>query len=234
MVSMTGFAPLQGFNAVRELLVGRTGLDTRPSLDEVLNRHQMSEDSMVDWNPKLGGLLPVPVGSHRLTATEGRMLDHLTVHRGVLGLQEFRGIQEQALSVARTRVGDGIVDGHGDAFRHAFWSARLTQAFGAEWARAFTSAHEANPGNTAGAEAMDLHNNSVGIRIAQAHPDANEAELARLVEAALNDGDMVVIDRAGHLAWSDEIARGSTGRDRLGPAQGGQGLPDAYAPVRGY
>lgn len=234
MFPSAGLAPLQGLNSIRELLLGMSGAGNRPNLDDLLSRRQMAEDSMVDWSPKLGGLLPLPVGSHRLTATEGRMLDNLTVQRGLLGLNEFRGIQEQALSVASTRIGDGIVDGHGDAFRHAFWSARLTQAFGAEWARAFTSAHEANPGNTAGAEAMDLHNNSVGIRIGQANPGASEAELSHLIEAALNDGEMVVINRAGNLAWSDDVARGATGRDRLAPMSGGQALPDAYAPVRSY
>ena len=228
-----GFAPLQGLNAIRHLLFAQTDAGTRPGLDELL-RQQMADDTMVDWSPKLGGVLPMPFGGHRLTATEGRMLDNLSVQRGVIGLNTFRGIQEQALGVAQTRIGQGIVDGHGDAFRHAFWSARLTQAFGADWARAFTNAHEANPGNTAGAEAMDLHNNSVGIRIAQAHPHADEAELGRLIEQALDNGEMVVINRAGNLAWSDDVARGSTGRDRLGAATGTLALPDPYTPARGY
>jgi hypothetical protein len=102
-------------------------------------------------------------------------------------------------------------DGHNDAFRHAYWNARLTSQFGAEWTKQFTTAHEgSNPGNST-REAMDLYNNEVGRKIALANPKASPQELADLVKAALDKGELVVIGKNGHLAWSNEVARNDHG-----------------------
>ncbi|MFN3495913.1 MAG: DUF6973 domain-containing protein [Hydrogenophaga sp.] len=105
-------------------------------------------------------------------------------------------------------------DGHRDAFRHSYWSARLTQEYGADWARAFTTAHEGLPGNTADREAMDLYNNSVGIQIAAANPRATPGQLADLVQQAVAKGNTVVIDASGNLEWSDRVALGQHGLAR--------------------
>ncbi|MEJ2085315.1 MAG: hypothetical protein P8Y44_06510 [Acidobacteriota bacterium] len=49
-----------------------------------------------------------------------------------------------------------------DALRHVSWSYRLTQEFGADFAKQVTDAHEKNPGNTPNEHLMDYNNNAVG------------------------------------------------------------------------
>jgi len=123
------------------------------------------------------------------------------------------GIQEVASTRAQTAFGGtGIVDGHADAFRHAYWNALLTQRFDEGWTDDFTTAHERRPDNRPHAEAMDLHNNEVGRRIARESPDADPDELASLVEQAVRDGHTVVIDQDGNLGYSDQIPIGRTGQ----------------------
>ncbi|MDO5621583.1 MAG: LysM peptidoglycan-binding domain-containing protein [Paracoccus sp. (in: a-proteobacteria)] len=102
-------------------------------------------------------------------------------------------------------------DGHVDAYRHALWNARMTQAFGAEWAANYATAHEMINGNPAQREAMDLYNNEVGRQIALDNPNASDAELSRLVKQALDDGRLVVIDQNLNLSWSDQVAVGAHG-----------------------
>ncbi|MGA5545579.1 DUF6973 domain-containing protein [Mycobacterium sp. NPDC051198] len=63
--------------------------------------------------------------------------------------------------------------------------ALMTQRFGEEWTRDFTTAHERLPNNPATAEAMDLHNNET------------------VVVAPNGDGEK--------LAWSDSVKEGEAG-----------------------
>ncbi|WP_229786816.1 DUF6973 domain-containing protein [Actinokineospora fastidiosa] len=58
--------------------------------------------------------------------------------------------------------------------------------------------------------AMDLHNNEVGREIAATTPDASPQELAALVEQAVKDGRMVVIDQNDTLVPSNEVNPGET------------------------
>ena len=102
-------------------------------------------------------------------------------------------------------------DGHNDAFRHAYWNARLTSEYGADWTKQFTTAHEGSNGGSSTREAMDLYNNEVGRQIAIDNPDASPKELADLVKKALDDGKLVVIGGNGHLAWSNTVANGNHG-----------------------
>lgn len=76
---------------------------------------------------------------------------------------------------------------------------------------------------------MDLYNNSVGRRIAIEYPHASDAELADLVQQAIKNGDMVVIDKLGNVAWSDQVAYGQHGSTKAGPAPGVMPRPDANA-----
>lgn len=93
----------------------------------------------------------------------------------------------------------GLNGGLADAFRHTFWSARLTQYFGAEWAARLTTAHERLPLADPVAMAMDLHNNEVGRGLGAAHPDAGRERLHDLVTAAVREGRTVEIGPAGRL-----------------------------------
>lgn len=239
----------------------------KPSLSDIQRNYQVAEDRMANWEPKLGGLIPLGVftGSVRLTATEGAMLDGLTRSRGVIGLRAFEGIKNEAQSVSASRVppakvdsmparvaadinklpagirdqvrnGWPLSDGHTDAFRHAFWNARMTQQFGNEWTTQFATAHEAvdtSVNNSAVREAMDLYNNEVGRKIAADNPNASPAGIADKVKAALDRGELVVVNQSGTLSWSNEVAVGQHGRAQSSNAPGVLPVPAGDAYVRG-
>jgi len=136
------------------------------------------------------------------------MLDEL----GLLGQKDFYDLRGSAYDTADERFPDqGTEDGHNDAFRHAYWNARMVQEYGADWAARFGTAHQSLPGNSADREAMDLYNNEVGRQVAIANPDASPEELADLVEQAVPGGDTVVIDQGGELAYSNDVPPGGTG-----------------------
>ena len=61
-------------------------------------------------------------------------------------------------------------------------------------AKMFTNAHETNPDNPPDEKAMDLHNNSVGLKIGLYYfiPDSNKA-LSNKCYKALQDGELKVI-----------------------------------------
>jgi hypothetical protein len=52
---------------------------------------------------------------------------------------------------------------------------------------------------------MDLFNNELGRSIAADHPDASDTELAQWVLSAVKNGEALVIDAAGNLAWSNSV-----------------------------
>ncbi len=118
---------------------------------------------------------------------------------------EQQGSQRAALSNAAMREWSGQ-DGHMDAFRHALWNAKLTSEFGSNWTKQFTTAHEGSSSGSSVREAMDLYNNEVGRKIATNNPNASAKELESLVKKAVDDGELVVIGRNGHLAWSNTVA----------------------------
>ena len=203
--------------------------DPRPNLNTIRTENQVPDDEIIRYRPRAFGEVDVPFTEGYavwITKTEGELLDRLTRDRGLLGLSEFQDIKSDAFSRAKTQFPDnplprGIAedsaaawqgnDGHRDAFRHTYWSARLTQEYGADWARALTTAHEGLPGNTANREAMDLYNNGIGIQIGAANPKATREQLATLVEQAVSQGKTVVMDSGGNLEWSDRVRVGQHG-----------------------
>ncbi|MFA5123960.1 LysM peptidoglycan-binding domain-containing protein, partial [Zavarzinia sp.] len=211
---------------------------TGGELDRILHDYQIAEDprGTVIWSP--GGIAGWFSDEKReLTATEADLMDSLSI----LGLKDMRDVKGKAETLALERypkpedlrpdfprnpeVRAGFDtwaqnDGHTDAFRHAYWNALMTKRFGEDFAARFASAHEGLHGNPADREAMDLYNNEVGRRIATKNPDASEEELADLVQQAIENGEMVVIDRDGELAWSDEVGYGQHGEANDGPAPG--------------
>lgn len=208
----------------------------RPDLDDVRRDYQVADDEVITYRPRVYGAIEIPLTDGRqMTRAEGELLDRLTRDRGLLGLSGFRDIARDAFAEAERRYSDNAVpanvpagrarewqgnDGHRDAFRHAFWSARLAQEYGPDWARNFTTAHEGLPGNWANREAMDLYNNAIGIRIGAAHRDASPERIAELVRQAIDRGELVVIDRSGQLEWSDRVRPGQHGLSRedvIGP-----------------
>lgn len=208
----------------------------RPNLAEIRAKYQVQDDEMIRWSPKIGGLEADFLGEAKVTRTEGEMLDRLTAARGLFGLNKLRSISSAAFDEATSRFADNPVpegvpeserrdwqfnDGHRDAFRHTYWNALMAKQYGNDWAEAFATAHEGLPGNDANREAMDLYNNEVGRRIAKENPAATSEQLAALIERAVTDGSVVVIDRNGDLAWSDQVRIGQHGLSRpevLAPA----------------
>lgn len=187
---------------------------------ELLEKYQVKTDGTTIWPSGLTGWLAERRGikKERVTQAEAEMLDDLQMRKGLLGLKQFGDIRQDALHVAEGKFdGKGGTDGHADAFRHAYWNALMTQRYGEEWAREFATAHERNPSSNHIPVGMDLHNNEVGRSIAQANPDASPEQLANLVEQAVKDGKMVVIDKNDTLVPSNEVPPGETRETKKTP-----------------
>lgn len=58
---------------------------------------------------------------------------------------------------------------------------------------------------------MDLHNNSIGINIVRNNPNISDEQLQQKIHEAVENGDTVVIDSTGNLAWSNDVPVGQTG-----------------------
>ncbi|WP_124247487.1 hypothetical protein [Gordonia sp. X0973] len=102
-----------------------------------------------------------------------------------------------------------LVDsGYSDAFRHTYWNALMTRRFGADFAKAYGTAHEGLGGNAPAREAMDLYNNEVGRKIAMENPNASPEELATKVRASISNGDNIVVghDLQIHRSTADGAA----------------------------
>jgi hypothetical protein len=107
--------------------------------------------------------------------------------------------QDAARRCIRVFGRSGLNGGLADAFRHTYWSARLTQHFGVEWAARLTTAHERLPSADLVAMAMDLHNNELGRAVGATHLDAGRDPLQDLVESAVRTGETVEIGPDGRL-----------------------------------
>ncbi|RDZ28920.1 DUF6973 domain-containing protein [Lysobacter silvisoli] len=210
--------------------------DPRPNLNDIRTSYQVADDEVITYRPRVFGAIDIPFTDGReMTKTEGALLDRLTRDRGLVGLSEFRDIARNAFAEGERRFPDNPVpsgvpadrarewqgnDGHRDAFRHAYWSARLAQEYGPDWAKAFTTAHEGLPGNWANREAMDLYNNSIGVQIGAANRNATPEQLANLIGQQLDQGKLVLMNSSGNLEWSDRVRVGQHGLspdDVIGP-----------------
>lgn len=216
-------APAEGGSGPDPTAPGDAGSHavTQEDADRILKDYQVEDDEVVVWGP-LGGTETSGSGSgtftRKMTRREAELLSEL-------GLGEFLQLyrdQERAWEETAERYGDengedphpvpqAFNDDHGDAFRHAYVNALTVRNTGEEWAEDFWTAHEAVPGNLPAREAMDLYNNEVGRRIAVENPDASPDELADLVEQAVADGEMVVIDAEGRLVPSNSVSPDETG-----------------------
>jgi hypothetical protein len=87
-----------------------------------------------------------------------------------------------------------------DAFRHAYWQALNAKKIGSYMAKLFADAHESeNTPDVENETQMDLHNNSVGNKIGMLNMSATEQELVELIQKAMSNGEMVVIDEKGNV-----------------------------------
>jgi hypothetical protein len=209
---------------------GEPPVVTQADTARIRTDYQVSDDpgGVVKWKPSgfTGWVADTFGGSPRavqVTASEAKMLDNM----GPLDLKAMNDIKTHAQDEANKRFPSQARipanDDHTDAFRHAYWNAQMTRSFGQQFAQDYTNAHERVPGNTPNREAMDLYNNEVGRRIAHEHPLASDSQLADLVEKAVRDGKMVVLDSSGNLVPSNAVTPGQTGHEpNNAPALPGQ------------
>jgi hypothetical protein len=128
---------------------------------------------------------------NRLTPAEKAVLAALTLRNPAAPLL-IQNSKDKAFSETASRFGHNGHNDQSDAFRHCFWSSMLSRDLGYFWAKAFTDAHESDPGNPAGEKRMDLHNNSVGLKIGFYYfiPDSNTA-LSDKCYKALQNGELI-------------------------------------------
>ncbi|MFC6015423.1 DUF6973 domain-containing protein [Plantactinospora solaniradicis] len=177
----------------------------------IMGEYQVADDPNKEMFP--GAPLSWFTEQREVTASEAAILRELQDQHGALGLKKFQEIHDEAFAVADARfTSPDRNDDQNDAFRHAYWNARLTQEFGEDWTNRFTSAHETLPGNPAAREAMDLYNNEVGRSVAVANPDTSPQELADKVQEAVQQGRTVVIGGDGQLDYSDQVRTEDTGK----------------------
>ncbi|MBF6134730.1 hypothetical protein IU501_17180 [Nocardia otitidiscaviarum] len=198
--------------------LGNRNIPLDPKLAEILRTNQVNAtDQPVQLYPD-GALLDAirlvnpEFEPTVVTAEEKELLDDLVVNHGLLGLNKFNEIKQMAQAAGENSKWEGQnpdteADGQGDALRHAYWNALLTQEFGAEWTEKFTDAHERTGGNPVHREAMDVYNNSIGRAIGLANMDASPEELKLEIENAIDRGELVVIDgrdgQTPQIAWSN-------------------------------
>lgn len=94
-----------------------------------------------------------------------------------------------------------------DAFRHAYWSALNAKTAGVQFAEKYGLAHETDPLPGEKADLyMDIHNNYVGLKIIQEHPDITNQQLSALIKQKIDNGELLILDRNnGKLYWSNDI-----------------------------
>lgn len=190
----------------------------RPTPEEILEHYQVSDAETTEW-PSDWDPLRLVVDQKTVTEKEAELLNGL----GPLELDAFKDIHDDAFEQADARFESADRnDDQNDAFRHAYWNALMVKEYGAEWAEDYATAHEQLPGNPGPREAMDLYNNEVGRDIAVANPDASAEELADLIEAAVKNGDTVVVGQDLLPHPSNEIPAEQTGDAGDAPAAPGQ------------
>ena len=82
-----------------------------------------------------------------------------------------------------------------DAFRHAFYNALNAYTCGGGVAKLFGDAHECNPDpEDVSSTAMDLHNNQIGVTIANENPNATTEVVATLICEQLALGNLIVLE----------------------------------------
>ncbi|GAA4519180.1 hypothetical protein GCM10023160_02510 [Brachybacterium paraconglomeratum] len=204
---------------------------TQEDADRIYKEYQVEDDETTMWEltgykrwlaEKAGVSIPDPM---EVTETEAELLDDLDP----LEMKIFNDVKDQAFEEVAARYGDEngndphpgdapFNDDQADAFRHAYINARNARLFGDDWATDFWTGHERIEGNDPAREAMDLHNNEVGRRIAREHPFATNGQLTDLVEQSVANGEMVVIDKSGRLVPSNSITPDEAGHPDPGAA----------------
>jgi len=122
-------------------------------------------------------------------------------------------ISLEAKEVTRSMKGNKMLDpwengGQLDAFRHAYWMARLTQEMG--WRRAYRLGNAHEKGNyrqfkrgkteegalpDEASSKMDYLNNDTGIETGKRYPDYSPEQLSDLILRLIGEGKLYIISR---------------------------------------
>ncbi|MBF6298520.1 hypothetical protein IU459_13350 [Nocardia amamiensis] len=219
-------ADLQGAEKIKRLLEdlspetqrGVTKMPQDPSLAEVLTKFQTAPSSAPATLWPSGFILdriravrpdfqPILMTPEEIALLSSRMARPGT--NAISEITDFFEIKAQAEAAAKKTYPhpeeNALNDGHGDAFRHMYWNALMTQRYGAEWTENYGTAHEGLGANPPAREAMDLHNNSIGRQIAIDNPNSSPEELQRLINQRIQNGGAIVLDPDGQVAWSNQV-----------------------------
>ncbi|MFE4456656.1 DUF6973 domain-containing protein [Nocardia tengchongensis] len=184
---------------------------TDKTLADILLNNQVDDQKMVVWpsGTILEAILifdpsfkPTP-----MTVTEAAALAELFNIQGPTALKDFYDIKNQAADTAKELFPDSVNDGQGDAFRHTYWNALMSDRFGEGFAKTYATGHEGAPGQPSHREAMDLFNNNLGRTIAEENPGASADQLKDKVKEAIGQGRAIVIGTTEgspdpHIGWS--------------------------------
>ncbi|WP_067647185.1 DUF6973 domain-containing protein [Nocardia harenae] len=208
-------------NLPAEVSSGVTRMPSDPELADILRRFQTapSDGPATLWpsgvmleriralNPDFQPILMTPDEIALLSSRLGA-----SGPLAVRDISDFFEIKAEAESTAREVLPEhGQSDGHGDAFRHMYWNALMTQRYGEDWTQRYATAHEELGAAAPTREAMDLYNNSIGRQIALDNPDATPDQLQGLITDRIRAGDAIVLDDTGQIEWSDRVALDRTG-----------------------
>lgn len=87
-----------------------------------------------------------------------------------------------------------LVNGNGDAFRHALWTFAMTRDVGADFAKKWSDAHENGASNQQKSyeRAMDFYNNAIGIEYGKKYTQKvmNPSTMADIVQKDVRLGKM--------------------------------------------
>lgn len=146
-------------------------------------------------------------------------LDGYVVGKAMLNAKEqalyksntFKALQcivngKLALDYSKSNYYDSVlIDGNGDAFRHALWNFGMAIDVGQSFAKTWSDAHEyGTPNNPPSSQQMDLFNNKVGLDLARVNPSTFwHSTFISLTKAKVRAGACKVI-KAGRLVASDK------------------------------
>ena len=174
-----------------------------------------------------------------------------TTHQIWVVTHPFKAKKASEISMEATKVSDSVAKtdlldkdsagGQVDAFRHAYWTARLQQEIGKRAAISLGKAHERDNYRTfkkhrtedgivpdQASKEMDLFNNKVGLRFTQKGISASQNELTQNIVDAILTGDLKVIKKDtlgnyltcdGALIPSDELGNSWQNRKCVIPSK---------------